>query len=208
MKKVWLVFTLVAVALLGFAAVAQADSTFNVSGIYGSSTVSEPLSGPGESFTMSFTIPTRPVVTDFLLGDDFFVNPVTVAYSLNGGSLISLTNVFVIFYTPGASTQSGGFFVDFCATDPSCLTGSEYQWTFAGPQQYTGSEDAPTMKPIGFAFAGPQSGFAFGGVNELLPPMTPISGRVGVVSTPEPSALVLLLAGLAAATIFLKRLRG
>ena len=154
---------------------------------------------------MSFTIPTHPVVTDFLLGDDRFVSPVTVADTLNGGSPISLTNVLLVFHTPRASTQSGGFFVGFCATNPTCLTGSEYQWTFAGPQQYTGSENNPTMKPIGFAFAEPQSGFAFGGVNEILPPITPISGKVGAVTTPEPSALIVLLAGLAAATLFLKK---
>jgi hypothetical protein len=217
MKKVCLVFALVTVTLSGSASIVMADSaSYNVAGTYGSGTPSTPLSAPGQSFTMSFTIPTNPPVTDFLAGDDFFVNPVSVAYSLGGSPSTTLMNVVVIFYSVGAMSQSGGFFVDFCASGPMCLSGNEYQWQFAGPKQYTGPESNPTMTPTGFNLIGQAScssvsscllvfDNSHGGAS-VGAGATSGTVSVGTVSTPEPSALVMLLAGLAASALLLKKL--
>jgi hypothetical protein len=125
----------------------QADSgvTYTVSGVYSASTTASALSVPSDTFTLSFTLPSQPVTTDFLLGDDFFVDaPTHFTYSAsNGGTASGL--VFLNFYTPTSSSQVGGFFVDFCADGPSCATGQEYTWVVPGPLLYSGLASSPTL---------------------------------------------------------------
>jgi len=177
---------------------ADSEVTYTVSGTYSSATTSSPLSGPSDTFTMSFSLPSMPVTTDFMIGDDFFVDaPVAFTYSAsNGGTASGL--VYLNFYTPTASSQAGGFFVDFCADGPLCATGQEYTWVVPGPQLYSGPESSPTLLPTSFDFTGGQfvdqctscdnadaSGTFDGSVNAS-----------GVVATPEPGSALLLLLGI------------
>lgn len=179
----------------------KADSTvtYQISGTYSSTTGSSALSGPSDTFTMSFSLPSQPVTTDFLLGDDFFVDdPILFSYSSsNGGTASGL--VYLNFYTPTSSSQPGGFFVDFCADGPSCATGQEYTWVVPGPLLYSGLESSPTLLPTSFDFTGGQfldectfcnnadaSGTFDGSVNVTS----------NVVATPEPASASLLLLGI------------
>src|SRR5271154_535536 len=131
----------------GLATRAMADSTpttYTVTGTYAADTPSEPLTQPGQDFTMTFTVPYQPasLVASYEMGDDFYLYPMNVTYTAGGVQTI-LSNSLVAFYTVGAASQSGGFFVAWCATDVECMTGLEYQWTFGGPQQYSGPENNP-----------------------------------------------------------------
>ena len=147
---------------------------------------------------MSFTLPSQPVTTDFLLGDDFIVDALTpFTYSSSNGGTAS-GQVFLTFYTPTSSSQAGGFFVDFCADGPDCLTGQEYTWVVPGPLLYSGLESSPTLLPTSFDFTGGQfldqctscdnfdaSGTFAGSVNAS-----------DVVPAPEPASALLLLLGI------------
>ena len=190
----------VLLALMLGAQPVKADSavTYSVSGTYSSATTSSQLSGPSDTFTMSFTLPSQPFTKDFLLGDDFIVDALTpfTYSSSNGGTASGL--VFLTFYTTTSSSQRGGFFVDFCADGPDCLTGQEYTWVVPGPLLYSGLESSPTLLPTSFDFTGGQfldqckscdnidaSGAFDGSVSAST-----------VVPTPEPASALLLLLGI------------
>jgi len=136
-------------------------------------------------------------------GDDFYLYPLNVTYTTGGVQTI-LNDSLVAFYSVGAVSQSGGFFVDWCATDVSCMSGLEYQWTFAGPQQYSGPESNPTMTPSGFSYSN-QPFTVY--VNTLGGTDPTISGGVGVnlVRTPEPSSIAMLLVGAVFALFLLRK---
>lgn len=194
-------------ATVALAPAAFADSTanFNVSGTYGADAPSLPLSTPGADFAFQFTLPTNlGPQGDYVLGDDFYVYTIPVNYSLNGAAWMA-EPALVAFYSANAISQSGGFFIDICATDPSCATGLEYQWTFAGPVQYTGSEANPILVPQDF-------GFSLQSFNVWQDTYTEMSGSINggvttaVVTTPEPAASALLFAGVGLlAALALKR---
>jgi hypothetical protein len=175
---------------------AKADSgvTYQISGTYSSTTSSSPLSGPSDTFTMSFSLPSQPVTNDFLLGDDFFVEaPIPFTYSSsNGGTASGL--VFLNFYTPTASSQQGGFSVDFCADGPLCQSGQEYMWVVPGPLLYSGLESSPTLFSTSFDFTGGQF------LDECTSCDSFDAGRfdgsVNVVTTPEPASALLLVLGI------------
>ena len=187
----------VLLALILGAQPVKADSgvTYVISGVYSSTTSGPQLSGPSDTFTMSFSLPSQPVTTDFILGDDFIVDALTpfTYSSSNGGTASGL--VFLTFYTPTSSSQPGGFFVDFCAVGPSCATGQEYTWVVPGPLLYSGLESSPTLLPISFDFTGGQfldrctfcDNFDASGT---------FDGSVNVVPTPEPGSALLLLLGI------------
>jgi hypothetical protein len=147
---------------------------------------------------MSFSLPSMPVTTDFLLGDDFVVAALTpfTYSSSNGGTASGM--VFLTFYTLTASSQSGGFFVDFCADGPSCATGQEYTWVVPGPLLYSGLESSPTLLPTSFNFTGGQFGDECTICN--IPDASgTFDGSVNagaVVPTPEPASALLLLLGI------------
>lgn len=177
---------------------ADSEVTYSVSGTYSSATTSSPLSGPSDTFTMSFTLPSQPVTTDFLLGDDFIVDALTpFTYSSSNGGTAS-GEVFLTFYTPTSSSQPGGFFVDFCADGPDCLTGQEYTWVVPGPLLYSGLESSPTLLPTSFGFTGGQFGDQCTFCNNIDASGT-FDGSVNasaVVPTPEPASALLLLLGI------------
>jgi hypothetical protein len=191
----------------GFATRALADSTqttYTATGTYANGTMPTPLTSAGDSFTIQFTVPTIPggLVADPWPGDDIYLYPMNVDYATNGVDTL-MTNTLVAFYRSTAESQSGGFFVDWCATDITCATGLEYQWTFGGPQQYDGNELDPTMTPSDFTFTN-QSFIIYN--NTFEEHDSSINGVVTqqTTSVPEPSNVVLLLAGLAAAGLLLK----
>ena len=186
----------VLLALILGAQPVKADSgvTYVISGLYSSTTSGPQLSGPSDTFTMSFSLPSQPVINSFLLGDDFYVDaPIPFTYSAsNGGTASGL--VYLNFYTPTSSSQRGGFFLDFCADDPLCATGQEYTWVVPGPLLYSGLESSPTLLPTSFDFTGGQ----------FLDQCTScdsfdagtFDGSVKAVATPEPASALLLLLGI------------
>jgi hypothetical protein len=186
---------------------AKADSTpttFNITGTYSSDTVSEPLSQAGQDFTMSFTVPNQPASLEcsYLDNDDFYLYPMNVTYTIGGVETI-LTDSLVAFYNTGAASQTGGFFVAWCATDVNCMTGLEYQWTFAGPQQYSEPESNPTMLPVGFTFTG-QTFTVYD--NMWTGYDSTISGSVSTaMATPEPSSIAMLLVGAVFALFLIRK---
>lgn len=196
MLRIGYVFCGVLLALILGAQPAKADSevTYTVSGTFSSATTSSPLSGPSDTFTMSFTLPSQPVTTDFLLGDDFIVDALTpfTYSSSNGGAASGM--VFLTFYTPTSSSQPGGFFVDFCADGPDCLTGQEYMWVVPGPLLYSGLESSPTLLPTSFDFTGGQFLDQCTFCDNLDP--STFDGSVNVVTTPEPASALLLVLGI------------
>lgn len=200
MLKTGYVFCGVLLALILGAQPVKADSgvTYVISGVYSPTTGSSLLSGPSDTFTMSFTVPTQPVTTDFLLGDDFFVDdpiPFSVSAS-NGGSASGL--MFLSFYTPTSLSQPGGLFVDFCADGPTCATGLEFQWEVPGPQLYSGLESSPTLTPASFSFTGGQFTLFHCTFCDGIDASGTFDGSVStnVVTTPEPSSVLLLVLGI------------
>jgi len=187
----------VLLALILSAQPVKADSgvTYSVSGTYSSDTTNSQLSGPSDTFTMSFTLPSQPVTTDFLLHDDFFVDaPTPFTYtSSNGGTASGL--VYLNFYTPTSSSQPGGFYVDFCAHGPSCAKGQEYMWVVPGPLLYSGLESSPTLLPTSFGFTGGQFLDECTFCDNADASGT-FDGSVNVVTTPEPASALLLVLGI------------
>lgn len=192
----------VLLALVLGARPAKADSgvTYQISGMYSSTTGSSSLSGASDTFTMSFTLPSQPVTTDFVLGDDFFVDapiPFSVSVS-NGGSASGV--MFLSFYTLTSLSQPGGLFVDFCADGPSCATGQEFQWEVPGPQLYSGLESSPTLFPTSFNFTGGQfivyDCTFCNGVDASGTFDGSVTVSSNVVPTPEPASASLLGLGI------------
>lgn len=200
MLKTGYVFCGVLLALILVAQPVKADSgvTYVISGVYSPTTTSSLLSGASDTFTMSFTVPTQPVTTDFLLGDDFFVDdPIQFSVSAsNGGSASGL--MFLSFYTPSSTSQPGGLFVDFCADGPTCATGLEYQWEVPGPQLYSGLESSPTLIPTSFSFTGGQFTLFHCTFCDGIDASGTFDGSVSanVVTTPEPGSALLLVLGI------------
>jgi hypothetical protein len=134
--------------------------------------------------TASFELPVNPTIIKFTPGVNFFVMPINLV--ING---VSSTDTLDFF----AAGPAGGGFEAVCGLTCSDLN-------TAGPQLYTGPENAPTM--LGVATGGvplttfEPSGATGAPVGTLTTPGTP--GPVGSVSTPEPSATVLLGIGLLA----------
>jgi hypothetical protein len=205
MKKLLLSFSslLILAAAFGSPALAQ-DASFSVSGTYSSDTMVSALSAPGQNFTINFSLPLDPssLMQSYVSGDDFYLNPINATYTYDGVTS-AMNGALLSFYTPNAGSQSGGFFVDYCATDPTCMTGYSYQWTVGGPQQYSGTEANPIFAPTNYDYSG-QVFNIWDNTDALC--YSTISGSVNssVVPTPEPSVLAMLIAGLVGLALFVK----
>jgi hypothetical protein len=176
----------------------KADSgvTYTISGTYSSTTSTSQLSGPSDTFTMSFALPSQPVTTDFMPGDDFFVHsPIQFSFSAsNGGTASGL--VYLSFYSLASTSQHGGLFVDFCADGPSCATGLEYQWEVPGGLLYSAPESSPTLIPTSFDFTGGQFLLYHCTMCNNLDATGTFSGTAtAAVAMPEPSSALLVFLG-------------
>jgi hypothetical protein len=176
----------------------SADSgvSYTIAGTFSSATTSSPLSGPSDTFIMSFALPSQPVTTFFLLNDDFYVDaPVPYSYSAsNGGTSSGL--VYLSFYSLTSSLQMGGLLVDFCVDGPLCATGQEYQWLVPGSLLYSGPENSPTLIASSFDFTGGQFRLYHCTTCDNLDASGTFSGTVNAVVTPEPSSALLLALGI------------
>jgi hypothetical protein len=184
------------VVLFGGQAV-RADSgvTYKISGVYSDTTTSSSLSGPSVTFSMSFTLPSQPVTTDFLLGDDFSVDAATpFSFSASNGGTAS-GRVYLSFYSLTSASQPGGLFVDFCADGPSCLTGLEYQWEVPGALLYSGPESSPTLIPTSFDFTGGQFTLFHCTFCDNVDATGTFTGTANAIVAPEPGSALLLLLG-------------
>lgn len=133
-------------------------------GIASADTLSYSFSG---AISASFELPVNPTPTIFDLGFGFEVTPINLM--INGVA----SNDFLVFYNADPITGGGGGVGAF-----SC--GSCVDFSFTGPQLYSGPESSPTM----LALAG-------------ITLTDGITGEpVGTISTPEPSALSLMVVGL------------
>jgi hypothetical protein len=167
---------------------ASADSgmTYTISGDYSPSTSISQLTGPSDTFSLSFTLPVQPVTTNFLLGEDFYVDsPVQYSYSAsNEGSSSWL--VYLSFYSLSSISQTGGLLVDFCADGPDCASGLEYHWMVPGSLLYSGPESSPTLTPTSFDFTGGQFLLYHCTFCNNLDATGTFTGNVNALSTPEP----------------------
>jgi PEP-CTERM motif len=205
MKRTALLLVLV-VAMGGFATRALADGatvTYTIDGTYNPGSPSEPMCEPGQNFSITMTLPIQSSTLsyDYVPGDDFYAYPVPTSVTFGGTT--TQGSALAAFYVIGSISQPGGLFVDLCATDPSCATGLEYQWTFAGPQQYTGPESNPTLTPSNYTFSN-QPFTVFDNTYTELDGSICGTVTAQVVSTPEPSSLLMLMGGLLAVGVFFK----
>jgi hypothetical protein len=193
-----LAFWGIVLGLIFFPSAALADSliSYSISGVYSPNSSTTGLTGPSDSFQMTFSLPSNPVTTDFVTGDDFYVDdPVQLKYSASNGSSFAELG-FLAFYELNSSSQHGGLFVDFCSGGIACVSGPEYQWTVPGPQLYTGTEAFPTLFPTQFNFEnGVFAVYACPTCADLTGIGT-FNGSVSAVATPEPSAVVFMLASI------------
>lgn len=127
----------------------------------------------------SFELPVNPTVVKSTAGVDFEVMPLNLM--INGMA----SSDFLVFYSTAFDGGFGAF-----------SSGSSADINTTGPQLYTGPENAPTM--LGVVSGGvPLTDFNNGSsAGTISTPATP--GPVGSVTTPEPSATVLLGIGLLA----------
>jgi len=138
------------------------------------------------TITASFEVPVNPTVLGFTPSINFLVTPINLM--ING---VATSGDTIDFFHSGIT--GGGFAIVTGGGTGAVLDA-------AGPQLYAGPENAPTM--LGVVTGGvPLTNFDPTGatgapVGTLTTPGTP--GPVGSVSTPEPSATVLLGIGLLA----------
>jgi hypothetical protein len=196
-RPICVFFGFLSILILGpLSASADSGVTYTISGDYSPTTSTSQLSGPSDNFSMSFTLPLQPVTTNFLLGDDFFVDPaVPFSYSAsNGGTSSGL--VYLNFYSLASISQTGGLFVDFCADGPSCATGLEYQWIVPGSLLYSGAENYPTLLSTSVDFTDGQFLLYDCTLCNNLDGTGAFTGTVNAVPTPEPPPGVLLFVGM------------
>jgi len=196
-RTFWIISSFLSLLILNpLPASADSGVTYTISGNYSPTTSNSQLSGPSDTFTMSFTLPMQPVTTDFVLGNDFYVDaPIQYSYSAsNGGTSSGL--IYLSYYSLSSSSQPGGLFVDFCADGPSCLTGLEYQWAVPGALLYSGLESSPTLNPASFSFTGGQFFLYHCTFCDNLDATGTFTGNVNAVSTPEPHSVLLLIVGI------------
>jgi hypothetical protein len=129
------------------------------------------------AITASFEVPVNPTVLGSDLGINFLVTPINLM--ING---VATSGDTIDFFHAGSA--GGGFAIVTGGGTGSVLDAS-------GPQLYTGLENAPTM--LGVVAGGvPLTNFDPTGATGAPVGMLTTPGTAGSVSTPEPSATVLL----------------
>jgi hypothetical protein len=147
--------------------------------------------------------------------NDFDLSLITPIFAYNGPAP-TLDGVLLSFYTKKANAQDDVFLSDYCSTSANCMTIFDHQLTFGGGgQKFSGSQNNdPVNSPIVTAsnFPPPGQSFGNGNGNDTNPIFGtslngPSNGHRKLVATPEPSSLVLLVAGFAGLALLFK-LRG
>jgi PEP-CTERM motif len=172
---------------------AFADSVqYTISGTFGATTDSAPLSGPNGTYSMAFSLPQTPTPDyfDSTAGDFALTNvPINYSFQCDGCSTATPFGGTADLVDFGVANSGGTLIVEF-------LTGGhDYYWQFTGDQLFSGTVEQPTLETGSFNLAN-------GGVFELDSGdftdlgNTTISAQL--VSTPEPSSLALLLAAMGA----------
>ena len=175
---------------------ALADSVqYTVSGTFGPTTDSAPLSGPNGTYWIAFSLPQTPApdYSDATAGD-FALNNVPFNYSFqcDGCSTATPFTGSADLVDFGMANSGSTLIVEFLTSGPD----HSYYWQFAGDQLFSGTVEQPTLEDGG------SLNLATGGVFELdSGDFTNVGNATisaQVVSTPEPSSLALLLAALGA----------
>jgi hypothetical protein len=156
--------------------------SYSDSGTFSASTPSSAFSGPDETWSFAFQADSNPAVSDVGMGglDFAFSN---FSYSLDG-SPVAITPTFVRFFS---GTNDGGFAICFDGTtNATCSEGLATD----GPQMYTGTTSAPTLVP---------GTFVQDGLDAIVDSVTFSEPNTTLqATTPEPSTLLTLAAGLLA----------
>jgi len=173
---------------------AFADSVvqYTISGTFGSSVPSAPLSGPDGTYNIAFTLSQQPAPDYFdATAGDFAIYNVSVNYSYQCAGCSS----------PTLFTGQDGI-VDFADSSlggllaVDLMAGShDYFWQFSGDQLFSGSVDQPTLEGYGPTWLADCGSFELDAGDFVDVGNATITANV--VSTPEPSTLGLLLAAAA-----------
>lgn len=185
MRKIAVILILVAAsAILSTVAHASAMDNVVISGTYASGALSSAFSGPGGTFTLSFSVPT-------MVGSGLVDNGVSITIGF-GGTSTTLTGGQLEFFTSG---NGGG--LNIGVTDNSM---NSFEWQLESPQLFDSSNDLL----LGQFTIGPSAGdkpqlILVSDNGESLGDIT--SGTIDITAattgaTPEPSSLLLLGTGL------------
>lgn len=131
---------------------------------------------PGDTFALSFYVPSNPVIPPSGFTSVSFDVPVAgFTYRLNGVTDSVPQPTELTFYT---AADGGGFQVDF---------GPSTEFLFSGSQMFSGTTAAPIFSVGSF----PAQSFLFLDNNNV----DTNSATVALTSAPEPSSILLLLCG-------------
>ena len=183
MSKKWLLLSVLTLAGHG---IASADTLrISVSGQFSSSDTAGPLVAPNGLFSVNFLVNSNQTpVSGTVTGIGFDVPASGFSYTLNN-SPVSATPSEIRFNT----LANGGLFDVIFG---SGLNAQEFD--FQGVQGFTGSTAAPIFSAGTFAV----SSWTYSDPAGNFDVRTPISSAVSVAAVPEPSFMILILAGLMA----------
>ena len=186
-------YTIPVFALLAFSSLAvvtrAAPVSISTSGAFSSSDTANALAVPGGRWTLSFTLDNPPAVSN--AGLDGFDAPFSAfSYSVNGSSMgaspqtirflgAPSDGLFTLFFGPESGMDSNGKLIP--------------EFSFTGPQIYTGSNQNPTFTPGSFAVAQFLYTDGVNYDNQVSPGATVLVSGSSTTATPEPPSAYLCL---------------